>query len=166
MLQPTVRRTWAPKGQTPILCSWDRRDRLSAIAALTRSPKRSLLGLYFSIEGHNIRAVDFEVFVADLLKHFPAGIILIIDRWMVHRSGIRRLKSRFGHRMEVVWLPAYSPELNPVEQIWNHSKYSQLANFVPDNVEHLAEAIEESLHVQSQHRHLLRSFFHCAKLKI
>lgn len=166
MLQPTVRRTWAPKGQTPILCSWDRRDRLSAISVLTRSPKRRRLGLYFSIEDHNIRTDDFEAFVADLLKHFPKGIILVIDRWMVHRSGVRRVKSRFGYRIDVEWLPAYSPELNPVEQIWNHSKYSHLANFVPDTVEHLAEAVEESLRVQSRQQHLLRSFFHCAKLTI
>jgi transposase len=166
MLQPTVRRTWAPKGQTPILSSWDRRDRLSVISALTCSPKRHRLGLYFAIESHNIRADDFEAFVADLLKHFPAGIILVIDRWMVHRSGVRKLKARFGRRVDVEWLPAYAPELNPVEQIWNHSKYSQLANFIPDNVEHLADTVEESLHVQSGQPHLLRSFFHCAKLKI
>lgn len=166
MLQPTVRRTWAPKGQTPILCSWDRRDRLSAISALTCSPKHHRLGLYFAIESHNIRADDFEAFVAGLLQHFPAGIILVIDRWMVHRSGARKLKARFGRRVDVEWLVAYAPELNPVEQIWNHSKYSQLANFIPDNVEHLAEAVEESLHVQSGQQHLLRSFFHCAKLKI
>lgn len=166
MLQPTVRRTWAPKGQTPILCSWDRRDRLSAIAVLTCSPKRRRVGLYFSIVHQNIRADDFEVFAAALLKHFPAGVILVIDRWMVHRSGVRRLKSRFGYRMDVEWLPAYSPELNPVEQIWNHSKYSQLANFIPDDVAHLTEVVQDSLCVQSRQPSLLRSFFHCAKLKI
>jgi hypothetical protein len=66
----------------------------------------------------------------------------------------------------VEWLPAYAPELNPDGQVWNHSKHSQLANFIPDNVEHLAEAVEESLHVQSGQQHLLRSFFHCTKLKL
>jgi transposase len=166
MLQPTVRRTWAPKGQTPVLCSWDRRDRLSVISAVTCSPKRRRLGLYFSVERHTICAADFVDFVANLLKHFPRGIILVIDRWMVHRSGARQLKGRFGRRIDVEWLPAYAPELNPDEQVWNHSKYSQLANFIPDNVEHLAEAVEESLHVQSGQQHLLRSFFHCAKLKL
>lgn len=124
------------------------------------------MGLYFSIEDHNIRADDFEAFVADLLKYFPAGIILVVDRWMVHRSGVRKLKARFGRRVVIERLPPYSPELNPVEQIWNHSQYSQLANFVPNNVEHLAEAINHTLQVQSRQRHLLRSFFRCAKLKI
>jgi transposase len=166
MLQPTVRRTWAPKGQTPILCSWDRRDRLSVISAVTCSPKRRRLGLYFSVERHNICAADFADFVADLLKHFPSGIILVIDRWMVHRSGARLLKGRFGRRIDVEWLPAYAPELNPDEQVWNHSKYSQLANFIPDNAEHLAQAVEECLKSQSRQQNLLRSFFHCAKLKL
>jgi transposase len=166
MLQPTVRRTWAPKGQTPILYSWDRRDRLSVISALSLSPQRRRLGLYFSIEKHNIRAEEFEVFVADLLRHFPKGIILILDRWMVHRSGVRRLDRRFGRRVDVEWLPAYSPDLNPDEQVWNHSKYSQLANFIPDDVDHLAKAVKKSIRVQSRQQDLLRSFFQTAKLPI
>ncbi|MBI4758435.1 MAG: IS630 family transposase, partial [Chloroflexi bacterium] len=35
MLQPVVRRTWAPQGKTPIQYSWDRHDRLSVLAAIT-----------------------------------------------------------------------------------------------------------------------------------
>lgn len=166
LLQPTVRRTWAPKGQTSVLRSGDRRDRLSVLSAVTCSPKRYRLGLYFSIERHHIRAADFVAFVADLLNHFPRGILLGMDRWMVHRSGARQLKARFGSRADVEWLPAYAPELNPVEQVWNHRKYSRLTNLIPDHVEHLAQAVEGSLHVPSQQQHLLCSFFHCAKLKI
>lgn len=166
MLQPTVRRTWAPKGQTPIHYSWDRRDRLSVISAISMSPKRRLLRLYFAMQDANIHADDFESFVAELLLHFPKGVILVIDRWMVHRSGARRLKERFGKRIDVEWLPAYAPELNPVEQIWNYSKYSQLANFIPDDIEHLADTLDASLSNQAMQQNLLRSFFHCAKLKI
>jgi hypothetical protein len=40
MLTPTVRRTLAPRGKTPILRSWDRHDRISALSAVTVSPKR------------------------------------------------------------------------------------------------------------------------------
>jgi transposase len=85
---------------------------------------------------------------------------------MVHRSGVRRLKRRFGRRIDVEWLPAYSPDLNPDEQVWNHSKYSQLANFIPDDVDHLAKAVKISLRIQSRQQDLLRSFFQTAKLPI
>ena len=45
MLQPTMRRTWAPQVQIPIHYSWDRHDRLSATGALTVSPVQKRLGL-------------------------------------------------------------------------------------------------------------------------
>lgn len=166
MLQPTVRRTWAPKGQTPIHYSWDRHDRLSVISAISMSPKRHRLGLYFDMQDTNIRADDFESFVAELLNSFPKGVILVIDRWSVHRSGVRRLKERFFKRIGVEWLPAYAPQLNPVEQIWNYSKYSQLPNFIPDDIYHLENMLDGCLSYQSGQQNLIRSFFHCAKLKI
>lgn len=109
MLQPLVRRTWAPRGQTPILYSWDRRDRLSAIAVLSVSPKRRHLGLYFDLQSDNIRTDAFELFVAEILQHLPRGIILVMDRWSVHRSGAKRLRKRFARRVDVEWLPAYAP---------------------------------------------------------
>jgi len=121
MLQPLVRRTWAPRGQTPIHYSWDRRDRLSAVSALSVSPRRRRLGLYFDVCNHNICAEDFEGFVVHLLRRFPRGIILVVDRWSVHRSAVRRLQQRFPRRFRIEWLPPYAPELNPVEGVWNQT---------------------------------------------
>ena len=79
MLQPVVRRTWAPRGQTPIHCSWDRRDRLSAISAITVSPERRQLGLYFDILNHNIVTDDFEMFVETILRRLQRSIILVVE---------------------------------------------------------------------------------------
>ena len=166
MLQPTVRRTWAPKGQTPIHYSWDRRDRLSAISAVTVSPQRRRLGLYFALFDQNIDAERAEVFVVDLLVHFPKGIILVWDRWMVHRSAARRLRERFGKRVRIEWLPPYAPELNPDEQVWNRTKYSDLANNIPEDVDQLATAVQESLCRTRSQQALLRSFFKHADLSL
>ena len=127
MLQPTVRRTWAPKGQTPIHYSWDRRDRLSVISAISVSPQTRRLGLYFDIFDHNIVSHDFEQFVQQLLDRLPRGIILVLDRWQVHRSAVRRLLKRFPRRLQIEWLPAYAPQLNPVEGVWDRTKYTDLA---------------------------------------
>jgi transposase len=165
MLQPTVRRTWAPKGQTPIHYTWDRRDRLSAISAISVSPRRHQLTLHFSIQDTNVHADDFAQFVSQVLPHFARGLILVIDRWMVHRSAARKLRLRF-RRVDLEWLPPYAPDLNPVEQVWNHSKYVDLANFIPEDVHTLGEAVTDTLARQCSQKDLLRSFFHHAQLKI
>lgn len=166
MLQPTVRRTWAPRGQTPIHRSWDRRDRLSAISAITVSPRRRRLGLYFDILDHNVKSEDFEAFVDRLLRRVGRPVILVIDRYSVHRGAARRLLARHPKRLWVEWLPAYAPELNPDEQVWNHTKFADLANFVPDDALHLGRAVAASLRRLRGQQRLLRSFFKHAKLPL
>lgn len=164
MLQPVVRRTWAPRGQTPIQYSWDRRDRLSVISAITVSAWRRRLGLYFDIVDHNIDTDEFERFVAVLLRRLQRPILLVMDRWPVHRSAAQRFLRRFPRRIQVEWLPAYAPELNPVEQVWNRTKYTDLANYVPEDLVSLGRAVAGSIrHTRSQ-TSLLRSFFQHAEL--
>jgi len=164
MLQPLVRRTWAPRGKTPLHHSWDRHDRLSVITALSVSPKRRRLGLYFDIHDHNIRTGEVEAFVRWLRRRFPKGIILVMDRLAAHRSAARRLGARFGRSVAVEWLPPYAPELNPVEQVWGHTKYADLANFIPDDVAHLEREVIYSIEQTASDQTLLRAFFQHAKL--
>ena len=166
MLQPVVRRTWAPKGQTPIHYSWDRRDRLSVISAITASPKRRHLGLYFDIHADNIDTDTFESFVRWLRHRVRRRVILVLDRWSVHRAAARRLLQRFGWKVQIEWLPAYAPDLNPVEAVWSHTKYADLANFIPQTVESLSHEVAASLSHAADDQQLLRSCFHCAKLRI
>ena len=166
MLAPLVRRTWAPRGQTPLLYNWQSHDKLSAISAISVSPIRHQLGLYFDIQDKNICTDDFVFFVSQLFVHFPRGVILVLDRWLVHRWGTRRLQKRFPRRIKIEWLPAYAPELNPAEQVWNHSKYSDLANYVPEDVYELEKAVCSSIRHMRSRKSLLRSFFEKAELKI
>ena len=166
MLQPLVRRTWAPKGCTPIQYSWDRHDRLSVISALTVSPQRRRLGLYFALHEHNIRTPNVEAFVAEILRHLPRGLILVLDRWQVHRSAARQLLERFPSRLQIEWLPAYAPQLNPDEQVWTQTKYRDLANFLPQDVADLGRAVQRSLRQTRSRPSLLRSFFQHAKLRL
>jgi len=166
MRQPVRRRTWARRGQTPIHKSWDRRDRLSAICAISLSPTRRRLGLHFHLQSGNVHAEDVVSFVQALHRHLPRRFILVMGRWMVHRSAARQLLERYSHWLSVEWLPPYAPKLNPVEQSWNHTKYAELANFIPDDVEHLAEAVHGCVNNQRHDPQLLRSYFRFANLKL
>ncbi len=166
MLQPLVRRTWAPEGQTPIHYSWDRRDRLSVISAITVSPQRRRLGLYFDIFDHNIVTDDFELFVESLLGRLQRRLIVVMDRWSVHRSAAKRLVRRFPSRVQIEWLPAYAPELNPDEQVWTRAKCVDLANYIPADIDELGRAVRRSIRRTGSQQSLLRSFFKRATLKL
>lgn len=166
MLQPLVRRTWAPRGQTPTLSEWDCRDRLSVISALTVSPLRRRLGLYFDILDHNIDTDDFETFIEQVLRRVRGRILLVLDRYSVHRSGVARVVRRFPKRVQVEWLPAYAPDLNPVEQVWNRAKRVDLANYAADDVLSLGRAAAASIRRTRSQPHLLRAFFEHCKLRL
>jgi transposase len=166
MLQPTVRRTWAPQGQTPIHKSWDRHDRLSVTGAITVSPGRQRPGLYFSIARWNLTGDDVLRFVQQLYGHLKRPLLVIWDRWSGHKKAARLLKHLYGPRIHVEFLPAYAPELNVVEQCWGHTKYGEMANFIPQDIEDLAHEVADSLIAKHHRRDLLRAFFQHAQLPL
>jgi transposase len=167
MLQPVVRRTWAPRGKTPIQRSWDRHDRLSVTTALTLAPRRRRLNLYWKGQRRNICGEDIVVFLRELRRAIRRRLVLILDRWSVHRSKVvREYLERHRSRIELEWLPAYAPELNPAEQVWNHAKYSDLANFLPEDCDDLHRHVDASITDQRQQPQLLRSFFKTAELEL
>ena len=166
MLQPTVRRTWAPRGHTPIHLSWDRHDRLSVISAISISSQRRRLGLYFDIRDHNIQTDEFETFVAATVRRLRRPITLVMDRLSVHRAGAKRLQARFGDSVQIEWLPAYAPELNPAEQVWKHTKFDDMPNFIPKDIYDLGHAISQSIRHTRSSQPLLKSFFEFAQLPL
>ena len=165
MLQPVVRRTWAPQGQTPILRCWHRHDRLSVIAAISVSPQRHRLGLWFDLHRHNIRTDEVLTFLLALRRRLRR-LIVVLDRWSVHRAAVRRLLERHPRSVSVEWLPAYAPDLNPVERVWAHTKYADLANYLPDDLDAVATAVTDSLEAKRTEQALLRSFFTHAGLTL
>lgn len=165
MLQPVVRRTWAPRGQTPILRQWDRRDRISTISAITLAPRRRRYGLYWAQYPHNIRSGEVLRFLQDLRRHLPHGFTLVWDRSRPHRAAC--VKAWLAQRRGIVveWLPAYAPDLNPVEAVWSHTKYGDLANYAPSSLQDLEHALLSSMATTKGQRHLLEAFFRAAGLK-
>ena len=165
-LQPVNRRTWAPRGQTPVQRAWDRYDRLSVISAVTLSPHRRHIGTPFQIHTDNIRTAEAVDFIKALRRSFRGPLIIVLDRWSVHRAAAKQILASRLKQIEFEWLPAYAPELNPVEARWSHTKYGDLANFVPDDTPELKRAVRKSLKSQANDHQLKTSFFKTAKLRI
>lgn len=154
MLTPTVRRTWAPRGQTPILDCWDRRDRLSAISCITVSPKAGRPNLHFDIldDNKNVHAEDVIAFLRHLKAQVGGPLTVLWDGSRVHsRSGLVQAFLAAHPEIVVETLPSYAPELNPDELVWGWSKYGRLANLAAVNTDHLRA------HVMDEMRHLKKN---------
>jgi transposase len=133
MLIPPVRRTWAPRGQTPIHYCHQLHDRISVISGISVSPINQRLGLYYGLYWDNITQNEICDFLRDLLRHLPGPVIVIWDNGTPHKGRtVRKFLARHK-RLHLEALPPYAPELNPDEGVWAQAK-STLANGRPDHL--------------------------------
>jgi len=169
MLNPTVRRTYAPRGETPILKAWDRRDRISAIGAITVSPKRRRLDHYVTLlaDDANANADDTVRFLAQLHRHIRGPLTIIWDRNNTHdRASV--VRQYLARHPEIVTerFPAYAPELNPEELVWEHTKYGRLSNFAASSTVALRTKLAAELRTLAGQPTLLCSFINHTKLPL
>jgi len=136
------------------------------VSALTVSPLQHRIGLYFKIHRRNISSEDVSSFVLSVMRHLRRKIILVLDSWSVHKGAVNRLLESHRDSIDVEWLPTYAPELNPVEQVWNHTKFGELANYIPEDLDELSFEVEESMVGKRSNQSLLRSFFKHAGLDL
>lgn len=130
-------------------------------AALTISPRRGHLGLYFqSYPNQYVDASRYSDFLRRvLLWHMPHPLVVVQDQGTMHKGPLLRELAADFPRLDLNMLPAYAPELNPTEQLWNHAKYQQLSNFAAMSVTDLNEAVCDCLEAAKADQRRLRSFF-------
>src|SRR5207237_5965272 len=129
--QPVVRRTWAPRGQPPVLIHtggpW---QRLSVAGALAFRWDGRRTRFYFQTCPGTYSAGTLIRFLRHLKRHFRGRpVTLIWDGLGAHTSRVMRAYlARQRGWLHVERLPGYAPELNPIEQVWGNVKMRELAN--------------------------------------
>ena len=124
-LLPTVVRTYAPVGKTPILNEHLSRDHLSVISAISLEGK-----LLMMEQERSFKSQDVVRFLRHLLGQIPGKLLVIWDGSPIHRGRAVKdfLASGASLRLQLEQLPGYAPDLNPDEGIWKHLKYVELKN--------------------------------------
>lgn len=165
-LNPLVRRTWAPKGQTPVLdADGGHRRKVSVIGGITVSPDSRRLGFYFATEVDGFYSADKVVeYLRDLLRHLRGPVIVLWDRGPNHRGEVIREFLRKNKRLRLEMLPPWAPDHNPVEAVWSWLKYGELANFAPPDLEQLEDQIVDRLIELKISPGLLRALWDRSKL--
>ncbi|WP_310589108.1 IS630 family transposase [Runella aurantiaca] len=154
-LLPLVSRTWAPKGQTPVIAEKAGKEHLSLIAAVTPNGR-----LYISGQDKAYDSEGVINFLEYLCRRYRSKNLLVIwDGATIHRSlAIKNFLAYKKGRVHLVTLPGYSPELNPVELLWSQLK-RDFKNRVFVSLKDLAEVLTEKIEEIRKNTTLLISFF-------
>jgi transposase len=134
--RPSVRRTWAPRGQTPILVAPFNWRRLSAIASLITTPEARRVGLCLRLQPGTVRQPQVLTYLK-VLKKFVGdrNVVLLWDRLPAHRGAkVQTWIAQQSTWLTTEYLPAYAPELNPVEYFWSHLSRTDMAQFIGEDL--------------------------------
>ena len=161
MLSPLFRRTWAPRGQTPVIKVSDPHGRISVIAAITISPRRRHFGFYFHLlpDNANFQGGSVARFIEDVARRIDAPITLAWDSIPIHSAKPVRDFLAAHRRIIVEPFPPYAPEMNPVDNAWGYLKYDRLANYTPKTLDELRKTVTAELRRLQKRPDLLKSLF-------
>jgi hypothetical protein len=146
-LIPPVRRTWSQRGRTPVLRHRMAWKRASMAAALGYRPDATKARLCFHLQ-QDAYDSDSLIGVLEQLAGFYRGqrVVLLWDGLSSHWSyKMRAHLDTQRHWLTVERLPAYAPELNPVEGLWANLKGGELANFAGDTITQVADQAEQGI---------------------
>jgi len=165
---PVVGRTWAPRGETPVLthvgANW---QRLSIAGALAFRWDGRRTRFFFQTQPGSYTDRTLIGFLRDLKRHFRRqAVVLIWDGLPAHKS--RAMRAYLGRQrawLTVERLPGYAPELNPIELIWGNLKRCELANVCAENLETLRVPLRRGCARVRRHPQLVFSFLRHAGLE-
>jgi len=154
-LVPFVAKTWAPKGQTPVLIHRFNWPKLSMISGVTPYGK-----VYFRLHENAIRGPHVRMFLQQILRHLRRKPIMIFwDNVRPHTSSTVKEFTENHPRLEVYQLPPYFYEGNPDEGFWSMLKAKELANLCPQNIAELKTETRKAVNRIRRKPKMVRSFF-------
>lgn len=157
---PTITRCWTPIGQQRTI-----------LTPGMRATKRWDWGVVEPLTGRTVYVihrrrnnVGFRRLLAaisrayDLPSHPKRKVILFVDNDKAHKAKrVQTLLDKHNHQIQIEWLPPYSPELNPQEDVWQEMRRCVTHNYYFEHIAALLEAVLEfHQHLESDPVRVLR----------
>jgi transposase len=152
-LAPIIGKTWAPKGETPIIRVSGKRGGVLAMSAISPTGR-----MCFKLERRRINTDVMIEFLQQIsLSHPRRKIGVIMDQAPCHVSKKMLTFSESSRMIKVFHIPPYSPELNPDEKVWRHLKHVALKDRQSQDKAGLAKDVVNALR-KIQKRKLAKKF--------
>ena len=151
-------KTWAPCGQTSKATVTGKRAGVAATSAISRNGH-----LLFRLLDKRIASKEVIEFLGQMLRHHKRRhLIVVMDRVPPHTSKKTRTWIDGQPRLHVFHLPAYSPDWNPDEKVWNYLENNELASHLAKNKGELKQLARRKLQSMAKRPELMRGiFFRC-----
>jgi len=147
--------TWAPVGKTPVVPKTGTRFGVNVMAAISNKGE-----LYFTVFHGTFTVAVMTTFCDRLVRHLGRKVYLIVDGHPVHRSkAVKNWMAARSDRIEMHFLPGYSPELNPVELLNGDLKHHVASRTNPANKHQLAAEARTHLRRRQNQPHAVQAFF-------
>lgn len=151
-----VGRSYGLKGQTPVIAGTGQRFSCHVISTITNRGS-----LRFMVHRKRFTAAVFIRFLRRLIRSAARPIYLIVDRHPVHRAKPVKAWLRLRTtRLRLFYLPAYSPELNPDEELNNDVKSNALGRRRPHNCGEMTSDARRYLWSRQRQPEIVRRYFH------
>ena len=154
-LAPVNGKTWSERGKTPVIRVTGKRGGITAISAVSPSGQ-----LRFRLVKKRVNSKVIIEFLEQILKaHGRRKVGVIMDQAPCHKSKAVREYVDSQKRLEVFYIPPYSPELNPDEKVWKHLKHKELNGRSAKDKGELSKMVVSALRSMQKRPNLLNSFF-------
>lgn len=160
--RPPIRRTWAPKGETPVLIHAFNWKKISVSVAIGYRWDGRRSRLFFQTRNGNYNSESLIAFLNDLKRELRGKkAILVWDGLPAHKSRVMTnyLRDQRGW-LFVEQLPGYAPDLNPPEMVWGNIKGQELANRCAADLAELDTAVHAGMARVRRSPSLAFSFLH------
>ena len=125
-------------GETPFVKTESSTDPVAVISVLTYTPETGDCELYFRSQQDHFDGDSICSFLRDVAEFLPRDVMFILDNLPAHFPAVAQLRDELAEtatEVAVEWLPTYAPELNPTGFVWRESKYVELANYAPKDLD-------------------------------
>ena len=148
-------RTWAVKGQTPVIERPGQRQSISAASAVTARG-----GFWYCTDEGGLSAELFVSLLRRMMRNRVKPVDLVADGLPAHKTAlVKAYVASTEGRLTLHILPGYAPDLNPDEWVWSHMKRTEVARTPRRRGEKLRDKIEAQLAKIKRMPQLIRSFF-------
>lgn len=155
--------TWGVRGRTPIVSTTGQRFGCNMISAVSARGD-----LRFMVTKGRVGAKVFIEFIRRLLRDVPGRIFLIVDGHPAHKAKLVKTfveSKKVNGRLQLFFLPPYSPELNPDEWVWNDLKNNGIGRKIITSKDQMKKEVVSHLRGLQKTSDKVRSFFQAPTTK-